>query len=41
MDKETRRTFRRGCKTHKKKMIELDIQNDSEFEDGKFVFFTA
>lgn len=23
----------------KKKMIELDIQNDSEFEDGKFVFF--
>lgn len=21
------------------KMIELDIQNDSEFEDGKFVFF--
>ena len=23
----------------KKKMIELDIQNDSEFEDGKFEFF--
>ena len=23
----------------KKKMIELDIQNDSEFEDGKFVFY--
>lgn len=23
----------------KKKMIELDIQNDSEFEDGKFKFF--
>ena len=23
----------------KKKMIELDIQNDSEFEDGKFIFY--